>query len=276
MRILLLIFILSCSTVLLTGQNCNAYLYGGDTLQYEACVIAEGRSGHYQFSWEYQHALEKAVDHCPYFSYGYRHMSVAYLKSGDFINWKRLMDLAVHYDPLAHLGYRGWCRYQFFRDYKGAIEDIEALDRLVDYEIGQCQNGVYHLNIAKGLCYKAIGEKEKALQIISDQILENEKQDFVGAYDYLHQGVLLFELDRVEEALIVFEKQQAYNDLAENQYYKALVFKQLGKSENFQKAIELAKTYYVNGDRVRDTYSNPLATDHLLSFQYIIIIQLGV
>ena len=258
MRITYACFCLLCSGIIWAQPNCNVYKISGDTLKYKACKKAEQKNGLYQFDGRYQAILDESIAIDPTFDYPYWAKSIAYLKSGDFVTWKKLIDKAVELDPKTHLGYRGWCRYQFFRDYKGAIEDIEALDRLVDYDIGQCQNGVYHLNIAKGLCYKAIGEKEKALQIISEQIIENEKQDFVGAYDYLHQGILMFELDNVDEALIVFEKQQAYNDLAENQYYLALIYERLGDTEKFRKAIQLAKTYYVNGDRVRDAYSNPL------------------
>ena len=165
--------------------NCEAYKYLGDTLKYEACKKAMEIKGHYQFSKEYQTILDESIEIDPTFDYPYWAKSVAYLKSGDFVTWKKLIDKAVELNPKERLGYRGWCRYQFFRDYKGAIEDIERLDSLVDYDIGQSQNGTYHLNIAKGLCYKALGEKEKAIEIIENQIKLNEQEDFVGANDYL-------------------------------------------------------------------------------------------
>ena len=123
------------------AQNCNAFLYAKDTLQYEACVIAEERDGHYQYSREFQEALDKAIEKCPYFSYAYLHKSVAYLKSGDFVTWKTLIDKAVELNTKENLGYRGWCRYQFFRDYRGAIVDIELLDSLISYDIGHSAGG---------------------------------------------------------------------------------------------------------------------------------------
>ena len=168
MKYLLLITLFLWYSISL-AQNCEAYKYYGDTLKYEACKVAKKRAGHYQFSKEYQIALDKSLKIDSTFDHAYFAKSIAYLKSGDFVTWKKLIDKAVEYNPKDHLGYRGWCRYQFFSDYKGLIQDIEKLDSLVKYDIGYSQNGTYHLNIAKGLCYKAIGEKGKAIEIIENR-----------------------------------------------------------------------------------------------------------
>jgi len=252
-----LVLILSFSNAF--GQrNCQAYKYSGDTLKYKACEKAMEINGHYQFSKEYQTVLDESLSIDPTFDYAYWAKSIAYLKSGDFVTWKKLIDKAVFYNALDHLGYRGWCRYQFFRDYKGAIEDIERLDDLMDYDIGHSQNGTYHLNIAKGLCYKAIGEKEKAIKIIEDQIKLNEEEDFVGAYDYLHLGVLYLEMGRFEKALETFKKQSVMNELAESQYYSALAHKGLNEQTEYRVCLEKAKELYAAGRKMFDPYSNPM------------------
>jgi tetratricopeptide (TPR) repeat protein len=196
--------------------NCHAFLYRGDTLKYEACVISQGIEGHYQFSREFQKVLDKAISIDPSFDYAYREKSVAYLKSGDFLTWKKLMDKAVNANPIENLGYRGWCRYQFFRDYDGAIEDIERLDALTSYDIGTSANGDYHLHIARAICYKALGKYSKAIEIIETQLSKEEY--FIGKYDYLHLGVLYFETGEYEKALNALAMQEKKNDLAENQY----------------------------------------------------------
>lgn len=37
---------------IIAAQNCKAFLYSKDTLQYEACLIAEGAYRYYQYSRE--------------------------------------------------------------------------------------------------------------------------------------------------------------------------------------------------------------------------------
>ena len=238
--------------------NCEAYKYMGDMVKYEACKKAMEKKGHYQFSKEYQTIMDESIKIDPTFDYAYSAKSVAYLKSGDFVTWKKLIDKAVELNPKAHLGYRGWCRYQFFRDYEGAIRDIEQLDSLVNYDIGQSQNGTYHLNIAKGLCYKAVGEKEKAIRIIEDQIKLNMEEDFIGAYDYLHLGVLYLETNEFQKALAAFENQSEHNELAENQYYSALAYKALKKEREAKASLEKAKELYLEGNKLSDPYSSPM------------------
>ena len=235
------------------GQpNCEAFNQQGENLKYKACIKAEERLGHYQFSKEYQEALDKAIEIDPTFAFAYRAKSVAYLKSGDFLQWKYLMDKAVEFDPTGQLGYRGWCRYQFFRDYEGAIEDIERLDELVDHEIGFSANGDYQLHIARALCYKAIEQPQKAIEIIENQL--KDETHFLGVYDYLHLGVLYLEIGEYQQAIEVFKKQERENDIAENRFYIALAFKALKKQEEYLANLEVAREKYLRNNRMFDPY----------------------
>lgn len=235
------------------AQNCNAFLYAKDTLQYEACLIAEERDGHYQYSREYQEALDKAIEKCPYFSYAYLHKSVAYLKSGDFITWKTLMDKAVELNTKENLGYRGWCRYQFFRDYQGAIADIERLDSLISYDIGYSAGGEYHLQVARALCYKALGNNKKAIEIIEEQL--NTPNYSIGIFDQLHLGVLYLEMGQHQRAIEYFQRQSAFNELAENQYYLGLAYKAIADKTRYRECLQRAKNLYLSGQIMRDSYT---------------------
>ena len=171
--------------------NCKAFLMNGDSCQYKACKYIEDSPNYFQLTKEFHQVYDKAIEICPAYSQAYRAKSTAYLKTGDFISWKRLMDKAVSLDAAQHLSYRGWCRFQFFRDYEGAISDIESLEKLVNYDIGFSQNGDYHLKVVKALCFKMIGKKKKAIKLIEEHILEDTK-DF-ELYNYLHLGVLYLE-----------------------------------------------------------------------------------
>lgn len=255
-------FILLFSIVLfstapgLAQPNCEAFKYYGDTLKYKACKVAETAHKYYQFSREFQTIMDRAIAIDPTFDYAYSEKSVAYLKSGDFLGWKPLIDKAVSLNPRGNLGYRGWCRYQFFRDYRGAIADIERLDSLMDSNIGFSVNGDYHLNIAKALCYKAIGQKDKAIDIIEQQLKDPQHEP--GLYDHLHLGVLYLEKQEWDKAIQLFQLQSQHNELAENQYYLGVGYKNLGQVDAQQKALQKALDLYDEKRRMFDPYTTHL------------------
>lgn len=234
--------------------NCEAFKYYGDTLQYKACQLVENIDDkYYQFSREFQESYDKAIEICPYFAYGYREKSVAYLKSGDFITWKELMDKAVKYDEKGNLGYRGWCKYQFFKDYDGAIEDFETLEKLVN-DIGYSQNGDYHLQIAKAICYSALGKKQKAIEIIKKQIAKKDYQ--IGLFDYYQLGVIYFQVGDFENAKRAFQKQSEINQLAENLYYIGKIAKIENKISEYEVDKKNAIELYKKGQNLKDNYTH--------------------
>ncbi|UZD23380.1 hypothetical protein PBT90_08275 [Algoriphagus halophytocola] len=253
-RLIVTLLVISAFGKIHAQQNCNSYLYNGDSLKYEACLVTERLAGLYQFSKEFQEVLDEALAIDSTYDYAYRAKSVGYLKSGDFLTWKKLIDKAVLYNPVGNLGYRGWCRYQFFGDYEGAIEDIERLDSLINYDIGTSANGDYHLQIARALSYKALGHRAKAIEIIETQLADAEH--FVGKYDYLHLGVLYLENDECEKALDLFTKQEKENDLAENQYYIAMVYRELNHRGEYIAHLEKAIDMYKQGRIMLDGYTH--------------------
>jgi len=250
--IILLNFIV---TSLLSQPNCNAYKYNGDDLKYRACIAADARKGHYQFSKEYQVALDMAIEIDSSFAFAYKAKSTAYLKSGDFITWKELMDKAVHYCPAEFLDYRGWCRYHFFRNYKGAIADIEYLDSLLTTDIGHSVNGEYHLKIALALCYRGVGDQDKAIEIMEMQLAEEGYSP--GFFDYIHLGVMYEQKGLYEQAINAFKMQQEINDLSENRYYLALIQSKLDLVKESKENLLLAHEKYKNGNRMFGRYIDP-------------------
>ena len=239
-----------------TAQNCNVFLYQKDTLQYEACLIAEDAYQYYQYSREYQEILDKAIEKCPHFSFAYRNKSTAYLKSGDFITWKYLIDKAVEYDFRENIGYRGWCKFQFFRDYQGAIDDIEALEAVSKGNIGYSAGGQYHLKVAKALCYKQLGNIDKAISIMEQYMIDSTNQ--ISVFDHLHLGVMYLETGTYDKAITQLNLQSKQNDLAENQYYLALCHQKMGNTDMFTIHITKAKEMYLRNQKMIFHYTEPI------------------
>jgi tetratricopeptide (TPR) repeat protein len=238
------------------AQNCKAFLYYKDTLQCEACLIAEDAYQYYQYSREYQEILDKAIEKCSYFSDAYRNKSIAYLKSGDFITWKYLIDKAVEYDFNGNIGYRGWCRYQFFRDYQGAIDDIESLEKSTKGNIGYSASGEYHLKVAKAFCYKKLGKLDKGIDILEQYMLDTTIQ--ISVYDHLHLGVMYMEKGDIDKAIIQLNLQIEKNDIAESQYYLALCHQKKGHSDLFSQHIKKSKDLFLIDKRLLINYIEPM------------------
>lgn len=248
------------------GQpNCNVYLWKGDTLCYKACLEATEAGEYEQGSKASQIHFDKAIQYCPTFAYAYFEKAVPYLKRGDFITWKQLIDKAVELSPTAYLGYRAWCRYQFLRDYEGAIRDIDRLDSLITYDIGHSINGDYHLNIAKALCYKALGEKKKAIEIIEQHLSSASNP---SNYDYLHLGVLKLETGDYTGAVADLKKEIEINDcLSETYYYLALAYKKCSDQAAYAKNLLKAKDFYESGKKRTDPYTEPIDKIYLIDIE---------
>lgn len=253
--------LLLLSLCLYAPPNCE--IYRGDGRCYKACKEAMKAIKYKQGSYRSQYHFERSIELCQTFAYSYMEKAVPYLKRGLFVEWKKMIDKAVELSPREYLGYRGWCRLQFLRDYKGAIRDIEQLKSLVDYDIGYCQTGDYHLNIALALCYKQIGEFEKARELFIHQL--NSENYSAELYDYYHLGVLEYETGNFEIAIRYFNKQIEINDyMGETYFFKALANKKLNQLELYSQNLEEAENYYRKGHTRTDTYTETLDKIYLI------------
>jgi len=252
MKLYFTLILTVCCFLSFAQPNCNYFLHIGDSLKYEACRETEKAGKYYQFSKDFQIIMDNAIKIDSSFAYAYREKSVAYLKSGDFLEWKRLIDLAVKYDPLGNLGYRASCSHQFFKAYPSAIADIEALSKMTDADIGHSANGMYHLEVVRALCYSALGNKQKAIDIIEAMLATEDY--LVGIYDYIHLGVLYLETENLQKAKENFEKQVDYNNLAENHFYMAKVLIAQKKMAEAKLELEKATSLFEKGYVMSDGY----------------------
>jgi len=269
MKQYLILFIALLSVQSYCQPNCNIYKTGNDESCYQACLSAIEAEKH-QASRQAQIAFDAAIASCPKLDYAWVEKSVPYLKTGNFIEWKNLIDKAVEINPSGNLGYRGWCQYQFVRNYEGAIDDFEMLASLTNSDIGYSQNGDYHLNIVKALCYRSIGQKEKAISIMEDQL--NTKDYSPLIYDYLHLGVLKLEVGDTAGAIRSLQQSILLNDyLAEPYYYLGLIYKTQNRMQDFVENMEKAREYYLKGYKHFDTYTHPMDNIYLSDIEAALV-----
>jgi tetratricopeptide (TPR) repeat protein len=236
--------------------NCEVYRMKGDTACYEACKIAvdsEAGQGYRQSQKDFDRALAL----CPTLAFAHREKSVPYLKRGQFVQWYRLLEPAVKLEPTTYLSIRAWCRYQFLRDYRGALRDIDKLDSLVDYDLGYSGNGDYHLNLIRAICYKQLGMTQRAIAIMEQQMSTADYSPL--KYDYVHLGKAYLEAGDRAKAKTAFEKSIQLSDyLAEPYYYLAIIDMDGNNRIQAKSLLEKAKSHYQKGYRMFDPYTHPV------------------
>ncbi len=254
-KLSIVIFVFIPINLLLAQPNCNYFKYTGQMERYKACLAAEKISEHYQFSKEFQSILDSAITIDPTWAYPYRAKSTAYLKSGDFVTWKKLIDKAVQYDTLANLYYRGRCRFNFFRDYKGAIKDFKALKRYINNQNENEQLLVHddtHVDTFLALCFHSLGETEKAIKIMRSRLADPSYSS--GLFDHLHLGTMYLEQGEYTKAIEQFKRQESINDLAENRFYIAIAYKFMQDQKSYLSNLKTAKRFLQQGKRIHDNY----------------------
>lgn len=230
-------------------QSINCNLYKLDKKYFKACKLFTKACQKKQGSERSQKILDKIIKKCPNFSHAYYVKAIPYLKRGIFIEWKELIDKAVFYNPEEYLGYRGGCRFQFLRDYIGAINDIERLILISNNDIGYIYNGDYHLKTILALSYSAINENNKALTILNSHLSSFKYTP--APYDYLHLGILQLNCNDIKSAIESFNLQIEINDfVAETYYYMGIAYSKLGKSNLSLLNFKNAKIYYLNGNKL--------------------------
>ncbi|MEM9895129.1 MAG: hypothetical protein AAF789_02055 [Bacteroidota bacterium] len=250
-------------------ENCNVFLWQGDTAKFNACELIQKSPKYFQLTYRHHKIRDSAIQIAPHYDYPYWSKSIAFLKTGDFVGWKQLIDKAVNRNELKHLGYRGWCRFQFFGDYRGAIADLDRLEAIMGTsDIGVSQNGTYHLQIAKALCHKMIGERTEALSLIEDQIAADP--DFVGAFDFMHLGVLYLETGDLDKAHQSFLKQEKMNPIAENCFYQSKLEMVRGNLELALNYAKEASKRYKDGQFMYDPYSHQVDKVYAVEMEELI------
>jgi len=254
-KIFLYIVLCTLSPLTLLSQP-NCEILKNDSACYLACKTAWKAIRYEQGSFKSQALFDKSIAQCSSFAYSHQQKAVAFLKRGQFIEWKKLIDKAVELSPTEYLGYRGWCRIQFLRDYYGAIKDLEQLKSLTKHDIGFCQNGNYHLEIALALCYKEVGQLAKAKEIFENYLSSANYNE--GLYDYYHLGVIEFHQDNFTAAKESFMKQNQLNDIAESHYYLALIAEEENNDRAFALHLDKAEEQYRSGTSLEDNYAEPI------------------
>lgn len=173
----------------------------------------------------------------------YFEQSVPHNKRGDHEKGFELLDKAVELDPKMHLGYRGYMKIRFLRDFEGALEDLDRLDSLtpqvIDTPWGE------DIDFLRGEACYGLQEYEKAINYFSRSI-ENQGKDWVDIQAFVYAGNSEYQLGNPEKAI------DFYNQALEQSKYTveahlglARIYAEKKQVKEARSHLELAKQYFV-------------------------------
>lgn len=203
---------------------------------------------HYQGTQESINGFAKAVEYDPTHAESWRELSIPFLKRGMPHLWKKYMDKAVELDPIAWQGYRGYNYLWFYRDYKNAIADFDAADKLTPNFTDAPQG--HSVDFWRGIAYLGLKDYKNSIAFFDMHIQKETEatgEDWVEHEAFLYRGIAHYEAGNDKEALKNFNTLLKYNtDFADAKYYKALVTSKTDRQEAL-KIIEEAIDNFNSG-----------------------------
>lgn len=156
----------------------------------------------------------------------YFEQSIAFNKYGYHDKGFELLNKAVDLEPKMHLGYRGYMKLRFLRDFDGALSDFNRLDSLTpnfnDAPWGE------NIDFLRGECYYGTKNYQKAIECFQRNI-NNEKVGWADIQSFVYLGMCEYELKNYEKAIEVLKKGLEQSDKTTEAYlYLSKVYKAMG------------------------------------------------
>lgn len=172
----------------------------------------------------------------------YFEQSVPFNKRGYYEEGFKLLDQAVALQPEMHLGYRGYMKLRFLRNFNGALADFNRLDSLtpgvIDTPWGE------DIDFLRGESYYGLEDYQAASKHFKKSI-GNQGEDWADIQSFVYIGICEYELGNLEEAINYYKKalkQSKYS--VEAHLGLAKIYSQNGKTELAKSHLEKAGKYF--------------------------------
>ena len=186
-----------------------------------AKYMKRGAWQHPVFSHKRIELTDSALKYLPHDAYLWQQRSMPFIKQMKYEISIQYMDSAVKYNWDKYIGYRGFLKCVFQKDYAGALNDLrlakaahpdgEEMDHPYDYWMG--------------LCYLQLCKYDSA-EMRFQYCVDRDKAVGSDWGPYLHTfylGVAQFEREKFDDAMANFDITLAKHDIfADAKYYKAL------------------------------------------------------
>jgi len=233
------VFLLTNGLFEIVAQG-NCLQYPENSGERKACELSYSSKDYRQGSRESQMLLDSIIALGPNYAWAYYQKSVAYLKRGFLSEGIQILNKAIAIDPQTYLCYRAYWYYSH-KSYRSCIRDLELYYSSYGGYVEFTPGGEHEMRMLLGASYAAIGNLNKAIQVISDY-LSNPKNDMHHrAEDYYVLGVLHYRNGQYEEAAKILAKQiDITPEFADAYYYLGLVREAQSNKSSAKQAFEQA------------------------------------
>lgn len=197
--------------------------------------------------------LEKAVIVDPKNDLAWRELSLPYLYAGMIKDWNENMSKAVELNAEEWQAWRGYQKLYFFRDYSGALFDLDATDTLTRNQVDYPQN--ISVDYLRGLCYLGLKQYDKSTEYFQKYIKDESQkvgEKYVDETAFLYLGIVANYQEDYETAIGYFNRAIAYESgPADIDYHKASAMLKLGEIDKAQELLLNAKKKFKDDERLK-------------------------
>lgn len=197
--------------------------------------------------------LEKAVRIDPRNDLAWRELSLPYLNAGMYSEWSQYIERAIRLNPQAWQAWRGYDRLFYFRDYSGALFDLDATDTLTRNQVDYPQN--ISVDYLRGLCYFGLKDYSKSTEYF-EKFIQDETQklgeSYVDESAFLYLGLIALERGRWESARAYFERGLKFEEsFADFNFYLAQIACLRDEPEEARAQLDRARDKFNDGNYLR-------------------------
>jgi tetratricopeptide (TPR) repeat protein len=211
-----------------------------------------------QTSEKFRTAIDSGLKVFPNDSQLWRENATSYFKAAEYAPAMQYINKAVELDTLRWLGYRGFMKCIFMKDYKNALIDFQNIYKKKPIE--QIMDHSFPFWI--GLCYLKLNQLDSARRFLNVSINQAQKNgaDWVHFNERFYSAICYSQAQKYDLALKEFDETlRLSHSFSDAQYYKSKILLLLNRK---QEAIELlnqanenaAKGYTINEDNVAYLY----------------------
>ncbi len=210
--------------------------------------LKQGAYHYSYFSNEWQSNVDSALAITPDNDYLWQQKAMPYFKCRKYEVGMQYLDKAVVLNPKEYLGYRGFIKCIFSKNYADAIIDFSNATKLNDDKTEMEHPYSFYI----GISYLQLNKFDSAIRYLTKTV-ETESPSgstpLIHFMDWFYLGIAQYESKNYTAAIAFFDKNlQQYSHFSEAKFYKAICLHKLHiKKEEALVLFEEAAIDFKNG-----------------------------